>query len=321
MMNAATQSLQSQSEKSIAESHHIDISTDRYNDGHSNMSTDGHINFAKDVADEEIKDSHTNISTDGYVDDAQCEYKVVPVDEDMSTNDHFQEQSCENNTMEEPSAVEEPTIFEDAAEASTIATDLVNHEAVESTTPGENFCSEDEIVRIIDDPLNHPNAPDDAQVELKPYTPHIKFVDVNDANKFSVVIFVDMAAEKEESCRPPSILLTGNHCLHNITTALQQLLQPFGHHNSRPFCPQRTSHDHHTGKHEPSQHRSSSSFNHETTANMSLTPPSHLHFEFPHCSSSTSEHTSHHIGTSSLPYPPFLRASIAPASSIPSSTP
>jgi len=33
---------------------------------------------------------------------------------------------------------------------------------------------------------------------LKPHTPHIKFVDVNDANKFSVVIFVDMAAEKEE---------------------------------------------------------------------------------------------------------------------------
>ena len=78
MMNAATQSLQSQSEKSIAESHHIDISTDGYNDCHSNMSTDGHI---KDVAevDEEIKDSHTNISTDGYVDDAPCEYKVVPL--------------------------------------------------------------------------------------------------------------------------------------------------------------------------------------------------------------------------------------------------
>ncbi|QCD86545.1 mlo protein [Vigna unguiculata] len=53
-------------------------------------------------------------------------------------------------------------------------------------------------MRITDDPLNHLNAPDDAQVELKPHTPHIKFVDVNDANKFSVVIFVDMAAEKEE---------------------------------------------------------------------------------------------------------------------------
>ncbi|QCD79685.1 hypothetical protein DEO72_LG1g3332 [Vigna unguiculata] len=117
------------------------------------------------VADEEIKDSHKNISTDGYVDDAQCEYKVVLVDEDMSTNDHFQEQSCENNTMEEPSAVEEPTVFEDAAEASTIATDLVNDEAVEST---------------------------------KAHTPHIKFVDVNDANKFSVVIFVDMGVEKDE---------------------------------------------------------------------------------------------------------------------------
>ncbi|QCD96552.1 hypothetical protein DEO72_LG6g1258 [Vigna unguiculata] len=106
-------------------------------------------------SDEEIKDSHTNISTDGYVDDALCEYKVVPVDEDMSTNDHFQEQSCENNTMEEPSAVEEPTVFEDAAEASTIATDLVNDEAAESTTPGENFCSEDEIMRITDDPVSH----------------------------------------------------------------------------------------------------------------------------------------------------------------------
>jgi len=197
MINIATQNLQNQSEQPIAESHHIDISTDGYNDCHSNMSTDGHI---KDVAkvDEEIKDSHTNISTNGYVDDAQCEYKVVPVDEDMSTNDHFQEQSCENNTIEEPSAVEEPTIFEDAAKASTIATNLVNDEAAESTTPGENFCSEEEIMRITDDPLNHPNALDDAQVELKPHTPHIKFVDVNDANKFSMVIFVDMAAEKEE---------------------------------------------------------------------------------------------------------------------------
>jgi len=66
----------------------------------------------------------------------------------MSTNDHFQEQSCENNTMEEPSA----------AEASTIATDLVNDEAAESTTPGENFCSEDEIMRITDDPVNNLNA-------------------------------------------------------------------------------------------------------------------------------------------------------------------
>jgi len=54
------------------------------------MSTDGHI---KDVGEvyEEIKDSHTNIFVDGYVDNAQCEYKVVPVDEDMSTNDHFQQ--------------------------------------------------------------------------------------------------------------------------------------------------------------------------------------------------------------------------------------
>ena len=116
----------------------------------------------------------------------------------MSTNDHFQEQSCEDKTMEELSAIEEPIVFGDAAEASTIATDLVNDEAIESTTPGENSCLEDEIMRITDDPLNHLNASDDAQVELKPHTPHIKFVDVNDAKKFSVVIFVDMSAEKEE---------------------------------------------------------------------------------------------------------------------------
>jgi len=116
----------------------------------------------------------------------------------MSTNDHFQEQSCEDNTIEEPSAVEEPTIFEDAAEASTIATELVNDEAAYSTTSSADFCSQDEITRITDDPVNHLNAPDDAQVELKPHTPHIKFVDVNDANKFSVVIFVDIAVEKEE---------------------------------------------------------------------------------------------------------------------------
>ena len=81
MMNAATQSLQSQSEKPMVESHHIDISTDGYNHFHSNMSTDGHINFAKDVADEVIEDSHTNISIDGYVDNAQCEYKVLSVDD------------------------------------------------------------------------------------------------------------------------------------------------------------------------------------------------------------------------------------------------
>jgi len=35
----------------------------------------------------------------------------------MSVDDLFEEQSCENNTMEEPSAVEEPMIFEYAAEA------------------------------------------------------------------------------------------------------------------------------------------------------------------------------------------------------------
>jgi len=46
----------------------------------------------------------------------------------MSIDDCFKEQSYENNTMEEPSVVEEPTIFEDAVEASTIATDLVKDE-------------------------------------------------------------------------------------------------------------------------------------------------------------------------------------------------
>ena len=177
------------------ESHHTDISTDRYNDAHSNMSIDGHINFAKDVADEEIEDYHTYISTDEYVDDAQCEYKVLSIDDDMSVDDLFEEQSCENNTMEEPSAVEEPTIFEDAAEASTISTNLVNDEATDSTSSSAYFCLQDEITRITDDSINHLNAPNNAQIELKPHTPHIKFVDVNDENRFLLVIFVDLAAE------------------------------------------------------------------------------------------------------------------------------
>ena len=77
------------------ELHHTDISTDRYNDAHSNMSTDGHINFAKNVTDE-IEDSHTYIFTNGYVDDAQCEYKVLSIDDDMSIDDLFEEQSYEN---------------------------------------------------------------------------------------------------------------------------------------------------------------------------------------------------------------------------------
>jgi len=75
---------------------------------------------------------------------------------------------------------------------------LVNDEASYSTTSGPNSCSQGEIMRITDDPLNHLNASDDTQLELKPHTPHIKFADVNDANKFLVVIFVDMVAEKEE---------------------------------------------------------------------------------------------------------------------------
>jgi len=118
------------------ESHHTKIFVDMYDDAHSNMSADGHINYTKDVVevDEEILDSHTNISTDGYDDDAQCEYNVLSINDDMSTNDLFQKQSGDNNTMEEPSAVENPTICEDAFETSTTATDLVNDKVVESTT-------------------------------------------------------------------------------------------------------------------------------------------------------------------------------------------
>ena len=82
-------------DKPTSESHHTDISTNRYNDAHSNMSTDGHINFAKNVTDE-IEDSHTYIFTNGYVDDAQCEYKVLSIDDDMSIDDLFEEQSYEN---------------------------------------------------------------------------------------------------------------------------------------------------------------------------------------------------------------------------------
>jgi len=37
-------------DQQTSESHHTDISTDKYNDGHSNMSTDGHINFTKNGA-------------------------------------------------------------------------------------------------------------------------------------------------------------------------------------------------------------------------------------------------------------------------------
>jgi len=75
---------------------------------------------------------------------------------------------------------------------------MVNDKAVESTPLGENFCSQSEIMRNNDDLNNHPNAPDDAQIELKSHAPHIKLVNVNDANKFSVVIFVNGVIEKEE---------------------------------------------------------------------------------------------------------------------------
>ena len=100
--------------------------------------------------------------------------------------------------MEEPSAVEEPTIFVDAVQASTTTADLVNDEATDSTTSSAYFISQDEITRTTDDLVNHLNAPNDAQIEMKPHTPHIKFVDMNDENRFLVVIFVDLVAEQEE---------------------------------------------------------------------------------------------------------------------------
>ena len=37
--------------------------------------------------------------------------ELLASNDDMSTNYLFHERSCENNTMEEPSAVEEPTIL------------------------------------------------------------------------------------------------------------------------------------------------------------------------------------------------------------------
>jgi len=52
-------------------------------------------------------------------------------------------------------------------------------------------------MRINNDLVNHHNTPNDAQTKLKTHAPHIKFVDMNDANKVSVVIFVDMDAEKK----------------------------------------------------------------------------------------------------------------------------
>jgi len=36
------------------------------------------------------------------------------------------------------------------------------------------------------------------KIILHQYTPHIKFIDMNDENRFLVVIFVDLAVEQEE---------------------------------------------------------------------------------------------------------------------------
>jgi len=103
------------------------------------------------------------MSTDGY---------------EMSTSDNFQKQSCENNTMEEPSVAEELTILKYAFKASTTTTDFVNDNATNSTTSGAIFCSRDEIIRITNDHVNHRNTP------------------INDANKFLVVIFVNLVADQ-----------------------------------------------------------------------------------------------------------------------------
>jgi len=126
------------------------------------------------------------------------EYNVLSINDDIITNDIFQEQSCENNTMEEPSVLEETIILEYAYETSTTATDLINDKATKLTTLGANFCSQDEITRITNDPDNHPNIPDDAEIELKSLALHMKIVDVTNENKLSVVIFVDLAVKQKE---------------------------------------------------------------------------------------------------------------------------
>jgi len=59
----------------------------------------------------------------------------------------------------------------------------INDEATKSITLGAIFFSQYEIIRITDNPVNYPNAPDD-QTELKLHTQHIKFVDVKDEINF-----------------------------------------------------------------------------------------------------------------------------------------
>jgi len=66
-------------------------------------------------------------------------------------------------------------------------------------------------MRIIDDPVKHPNAPDDAKIDINSHAPHIKFVDVNEENRFSVVIFVDLATEKEERLLQQEKMLDSNY--------------------------------------------------------------------------------------------------------------
>jgi len=92
-----------------------------------------------------IESHHDDISTNECNDVAHCEYKFLYVYENMSTYDPFQEKHCEDNAMKEPSAVEEPRELKDTLKEPTIIVDLVNDEALESTTLGSEFFSQDDV--------------------------------------------------------------------------------------------------------------------------------------------------------------------------------
>jgi len=64
--------------------------------------------------------------------------------------------------MEDSSVVEEPTILEDASEASTTTIDLVNDKVIELTTLGAFFSYK--IMRITNDLIKDSNALDDAKI-------------------------------------------------------------------------------------------------------------------------------------------------------------
>jgi len=65
-------------------------------------------------------------------------------------------------------------------------------------------------MRITKDHVNHPNALDDAEIKLKPHTPHIMFVDVINENKYSMVIFVNLAVEQKERLLKQENMLDSN---------------------------------------------------------------------------------------------------------------